>query len=381
MSAALASTGARFRARSLATLACCAVASLGCMTDIASADEAAVDPSPRTLAAAVTKNIWQLGAASPASAPAPLTSPGSVTSAFRTIDNTAASMDGLDIILNPVDPVRSYLGTYHVNAGGNRFALRLATSRDLKTWRKLADLDVRGGGMGTLRALPGGAFLLAYEAQEPTAADGDIDSSVRLRYYRDPAALVSGVPTDERTLPRQLSTTNEGTPDFRSVVWNGSLANSVITLGFHYLDHGTSRKPRTKAVDREGRGTLAGDRWTSVRDTAVDRAMTRLGFNGNHGGRRQFVAPDGRSWRVYEAQRYFNVWGSWRLLLYDTTTHTWKVLRLKTPGGSKSFANPTISMVPSPKRLAGKALVMTMFVPSAGAAPGESGEAVAWLDL
>jgi len=290
-------------------------------------------------------------------------------------------MDGLDIILNPVDPVRSYLGTYHVNVGPNRFALRLATSRDLKTWRKLADFDARGGGMGTLKALPGGAFLLAYEAQEPTAAGGRIDSSVRLRYYRDPAALVSGTPTEERTLPRRLSTTNEGTPDFRSVVWNGSMANSVITLGFHWLDHGTRQHPRKAAVDRQGRGTLAGDRWTAVRDTAADRAMTQLGFNGNHGGRRQFVSPDGRSWRVYEAQRYANGWASWRLLLYDMTRRTWKVLHLKTPGGSKSFANPTISMVPSPKRLAGHALVMTMFVPSQGAGPGESGEAVAYMDL
>lgn len=372
-----AATGVRPRARMFLLTACSTLALLGCTTGVAAAASPVADtPTLRSLSAAITTDIWHLGAA-----PSGLSPARGVTTVFQMTDNTGASMDGLDIMVNPVDPGRSYLGTYHVNVGGGRFALRLAASKDLRMWRMIADLDAGGGGMGTLRALPGGGFLLAYEAQAPTAADGKVDSTVRLRYYRDPAALAKGAATEERTLPRLLSATNEGTPDFRAIAWHGSLSTSVIRLGFHYLDHGSSTARRTLAVDREARGTLAANRWTAVRDTGVDRALTRMGFNGNHGGRRQFVAPGGHGWRVYEAQRYVNVSSSWRLLLYDVSTHTWKVLRLKTPGGSTAFANPTVTLVPSPHQPDASALVLTMFVHAAGAASGESGEAISYLDL
>ncbi|MEY2443336.1 MAG: hypothetical protein QOJ46_2762 [bacterium] len=378
MSVAPAATGVRPRARSLRSIACSLLALLCAMAAVAGAASApATASAPRDLGTAITTDIWHLAAAPASAAPAPA---AGVTSMFQATDNTGASMDGLDIIVNPVDP-RTYLGTYHVNLGPGRFALRLAASKDLRTWRMIADLDAAGGGMGTLRALPGGGFLLAYEAQEPTRSDGKVDSSVRLRYYRDPVSLIRGTPTEERTLPRRLSTTNEGTPDFRAIAWRGSLATSVIKLGFHYLDHGKSTARRTLPVDREARGTLAANRWSAVPDTSVDRALTRMGFKGNHGGRRQFAVPGGHSWRVYEAQRYVNVTSSWRLLLYDVTARTWNVLRVKTPGGSTAFANPTVSLLPSPRSASASAVVMTTFVPTAGAGAGESGEAISYLDL
>src|ERR1700709_368064 len=87
--------------------------------------------------------------AAPSGAPSPPRS----GSAFRVVDSLGASMDALDVIANPAAP-GSYLGVYHVNLGRGRFALRLASSRDLRVWRKIADLDAGGGAMGTLRALP-----------------------------------------------------------------------------------------------------------------------------------------------------------------------------------------------------------------------------------
>jgi hypothetical protein len=331
------------------------------------------------MAAAITTDIWQLAARPGASAGAE--APGAVTTMFGATDNEAASLDGLDVIVNPVDPRRSYLGVYHMSIGEGRFALRLAASTDLRSWRKIADLDATGGGMGTLRALPGGAFLLAYEAQDPTAPGGAVDSRVRLRYYHDPAALLAGAATEERTLPRTLSTTNEGTPDIRSVAWRGSFAASVVKLGFHYLDHGPRSRPFKLAVDREARGTLSGDRWSAARDATIDRALARMGFGGNHGARRAFTDPAGGSWRIYEAQRVVNAPGSWRLLLYDVRARTWTLLRPRTPGGSRAFANPTVSVVPSPRAPGANALVVTMFLHAAGAAGGESGEVVSWMEL
>jgi hypothetical protein len=361
-------------------LACAITAVLGCSASTADAARTAASGQPaRVLAAAITTDIWQL-AARPAGA-AGVAAPRAVTTMFGTTDNHAASMDGLDVIVNPLDPRRSYLGVYHMSIGGGRFALRLAASNDLRNWRKIADLDATGGGMGTLRALPGGAFLLAYEAQDPTAPEGTVDSHVRLRYYRGSAALLAGAATEERTLPRRLSTTNEGTPDIRSVAWRGSLATSVVKLGFHYLDHGPRSRPFKLAVDREARGTLSGDRWSAAREATIDRGLSRMGFSGNHGARRAFTDPAGGSWRIYEAQRTVNAPGSWRLLLFDVRARTWTILRPRTPGGSRAFANPTVSVVPSPRTPGATALVVTMFLHEAGAAGGESGEAVSWMEL
>lgn len=380
MAAGLTAARARSHARKRFSIAIATIGALvGTATIVGAAAPATTAASPR-MVAAITTDIWQLAARPAASAD--VTPPPPVTSAFRTTDNEGASMDGLDIIVNPVDPGRSYLGVYHIAIGAGRFALRLAASKDLRSWRKIADLDATGGGMGTLRALPGGAFLLAYEAQVPGASGGTVDSNVRLRYYRDPAALLSGAATEERTLPHRLSTSNEGTPDFRSISWRESLAKSVITLGFHYLDHGSPGSPRRLAVDREARGTLAANTWSAAADRGADRALTRLGFDGNHGARRQFADPGAhRLWRIYEAQRFVNVTSSWRLVLYNVNARTWTVLRLRTPGGSRTFANPTLSLLPSPHAPRTNALVMTMFVPTAGSVPGESGEAVSWVAL
>jgi hypothetical protein len=204
-----------------------------------------------------------------------------------------------------------------------------------------------------------------------------VASNVRLRFYRDAAALLSGRATDERTMPRRLSPTNEGTPSFRSVTWRGSLASSRILLGFHYLDDG----PKLP-VDRQGLATLDRGRWSVSRDTGVDRALSKLGFHGNHGARRQFPFPaGGKLWRVYEAQELVNVTGSWRTFLYDVEHPRLARLRIATPGGSRSFANPTVKILPSPHPAGGNALVVTMFIFGAGAGSGESGSLVYYVDL
>jgi len=301
-------------------------------------------------------------------------SPPRSGSAFRVLDSLGSSMDALDVIANPAAP-GTYLGVYHIHLGRGRFALRLAASRNLRAWSKIADLDAGGGSMGTLRALPGGGFLLAYEAQRATQPNGKIDTNVKLRHYRDGAALLAGRATEERTLPRRLSSSNEGTPNFRGVTWRGTLARSRILLGFHWLDHG----PKLP-VDRQGLGTLDGGTWSATKDPGVDRALSQLGFHGNHGGRRQFSFPKGgKTWRIYEAQERVNVTGSWRAFLYDVTGRRLQRLSVRTPGASRSFANPCVSVLPSPA--GGNALVVTMFIFGAGSGSGESGELVYYQDL
>ena len=352
-------------------------------------DEGSVANDAAVRATTDDDDVTVVGAATPASfaplerliervpaAASGLPSPPRSGSAFRVVDSLGSSMDALDVIANPAVP-RTYLGVYHISLGNKRFALRLASSRDLRSWRKIADLDADGGAMGTLRALPDGGFLLAYEAQRATQPNGKTATNVRLRHYRDAAALLAGRATAERTLPRRLSSSNEGTPNFRGVAWHGSLARSRISLGFHYLDHG----PKL-AVDREANGTLDAGTWSVTRDAGVDRALSQMGFHGNHGGRRQFSFPKGgKTWRVYEAQELVNVTGSWRVFLYDVAARRLKRLGITTPRASRSFANPCVSVLPSPSSAGGNALVVTTFIFGAGAGSGESGELVYYQDL
>jgi hypothetical protein len=62
----------------------------------------------------------------------------------------------------------------------------------------------------------------------------------------------------------------------------------------------------------------------------------------------------------------------WEIFLYNGASGTVTLLNIKTPGGSRSFANPTIACVPDP---AGKEVaVITLFLPNQQAGPGESGE-------
>jgi len=107
---------------------------------------------------------------------------------------------------------------------------------------------------------------------------------------------------------------------------------------------------------------------------AIDRELSRRGFDGNHGSRRQFQFR-GKTWRIYEAQRLVNVERSWRVLLYDPAARTFKQLGVRTPRGSLSLANPTVSVLPSPSLL-GEALVATLFVFLPGSGAAENGELV-----
>ena len=72
-----------------------------------------------------------------------------------------------------------------------------------------------------------------------------------------------------------------------------------------------------------------------------------------------------------EAQSRRGDFGSWRVYLYDRAAGTAQPLSIVTHGGSRAFANPTATMLRDP---AGRQAVMvTLFVPMEGAAPGEAG--------
>jgi hypothetical protein len=206
--------------------------------------------------------------------------------------------------------------------------------------------------MPTLQPIPGTrGYLLAYEK---VLAHG---RAIRLVYYRSRAALIAGRPSLQTDLPRRFSPYSNGTPTILSVAWHGSPVRSVIQLGFHYELQVNGRP----GPDREAIGIVSGFyQWRTSKDQSADQALSAQGLPGSHGGWRQFTYND-YQWRVYEAQRQFNSFATWHLILYNPVSHAAYPLSLHL-GDSRmtSAGNPTVSVQAAPGRRA--ALVVTAFV-------------------
>ena len=277
---------------------------------------------------------------------------------FGLRDSTGAPMQTLKVV-----PSASfgYLGVYHCVKDG-RFEVRLATSTTLRTWAFRAVLDTHAS-QPTLARAPNGGYVLAVEADN-RAGPGPGRRFLRLRYYPNVSALSSGHAARTFVAAHTLAGIGrgaEGTPNIYSVRLSPDIAHSRIVVGFHYL---------TGDVDREATGTLIDFRfWKGGPDMAFDRALLAIGLNGKHGDRDAIATSSGMV-DIVECQR--SVDGLWNLALYDRTRHTARVLTLRTPGGSRSFANPTVSYAPLPGGSPG--IVVSVFVPQTGAARGESGE-------
>jgi hypothetical protein len=291
--------------------------------------------------------------------------PGSGNVSYGTVDNLGESMDVLDPI---IDPAGGYLGVYHTEFGPHpgEFRISLAQSADLIHWTQIVVLDPFNASMPTLRAVPGGGFLLAYEKAIP-----HFGNVVRLRYYGSLGDLQVGHFATQRDLPQTFSPFNDGTPTILSVTWHHGLARSVIHIGFHYETKGRGGR---RGPDREAIGTLVDfKRWTARTEKPLDVALDQQGLSGSHGDWRQFSFAGDR-WRIYEGQTTWNNFGTWRVVLQDTSTGQLCPLTLNSDAQavSGSVANPVVTVLPAPDG-AGQVLVVTLFLFSADspALPGE----------
>jgi len=177
-------------------------------------------------------------------------------------------------------------------------------------------------------------------------------------------------PSSARDLPQTFSGFNNGTPTILSVTWRHRLWRSVIHIGFHYETEASGRP----GPDREAIGTLVDfRRWTARAQRPVDAALDRAGLHGSHGDWRQFSFA-GHRWRIYEAQATWGDFGSWRVVLQDTSTgHLYRL----TPGSGsqailRSVANPVVSVLPAPDA-GGQVLVVALYLfrAESPAVPGE----------
>ncbi|WP_030381924.1 MULTISPECIES: hypothetical protein [unclassified Streptomyces] len=272
-------------------------------------------------------------------------------------DDTGRTMDAAQIV-QPPSGTGPYLAVYHTALDDGRFHAAIATSTDLRTWHRRHDFGP-GTSQPSLAAAGGsdGDWVLAYEK--------DPDNHLELRSYPGLSALLTGRPERAFDAPRTLSRCAEGTPDITAV------RGGTVELTGHYRAH--------CRTDRQLTAVLHGFRdWRTHPDQRLDHAVRACGPRGNIGDR-SFLRLAGQDLVLIEGQLRAHDFGSWRLYGYDPRLGRAEPVTVRTHRGSHAFANPSATTITTPDGR--RALLVSVFVPSEGAAPGEAGELLYWRDL
>jgi hypothetical protein len=272
---------------------------------------------------------------------------------YGVTDDRGVSMDTLKVI---EDPAGGYLAVYHSRPRPGAFTVHIAHSSDLMSWHHRADLD-HDVSQPMISPLDAGGFLVVMEA-----GGAGRPAWLRVRHYPTRQRLLDARPDRTFDAPHTLVPADryaEGTPHIEHASPDGS----VVDIGFHYFRDGS--------VDRQGHGRLTGFReWTCAADPTADAAVEAWGAQGNIGGRDTAVVA-GERVTLIEGQSRPGDWGSWRVFRYDRATGRAWPLAVRTHGGSTAFANPTVTALRAPT--GEPAVLVTLFVFSEGAAPGEAG--------
>jgi hypothetical protein len=272
---------------------------------------------------------------------------------FDARDDTGRTMDAAEIV-QAADG--TYLAVYHSMLADGRFHAAVATSTDLRTWTRRHDFGA-GTSQPTLAADGTGGYVLAYEK--------DPANHIALRSYPSLAALLAGNIAQAFDAPHTLSRCAEGTPDLTAV------HGDTVELTGHYRANCDT--------DRQLRATLTDfTTWHATPDHRLDQAIQAWGTGGNIGDRAS-IELYGRGLVLIEGQRWSNDFGSWRTYAYDPVTGRADRLTIRTPGGSRAFANPSATLLTDPD--GHPALLVSLFVPKEESGPGESGELIYWREL
>lgn len=280
---------------------------------------------------------------------------------YQLRDNQGRSMDCLKVFQ---DRSGRIMGLYHTRRDGV-FSVHLAATTDLRAWTHVAVLDAHAS-QATIWCCDNGGFLLAYEKDAPNSC------WMRLRYYQNSQALCHGKQQHQFDISRTLAPTAEGTPSFETVTMkNGDPLQSEIKLRFHYFQN--------IHVDQLARGVLKNFRhWRATPSPGLNAAFKKLGGHGNLGDRDKFMWR-GKAYYLQEVQGRRHDWRTWRVYLCDARGMPIKQLPVRTHKGSVSFCNPNATVLTD--KSGKKKLAVTLFLPSEGNAPAESGELIYVLDL
>ncbi|WP_372352017.1 hypothetical protein [Streptomyces sp. KL116D] len=272
---------------------------------------------------------------------------------YAATDDTGRTMDAAQIVQHADG---TYLAVYHTMLADGRFHSAVATSTDLAHWQRRHDFGP-GSSQPALAADDRGGYVLAYEK--------DPDNHIAVRGYADLAALLTGRAADAFDAPRTLSACAEGTPAITA-----AHGDTVELTGHYRADCDTDRQLVATLTDFTT--------WHAAAAPRVDRAVEAYGNSGNIGDRAPLDLA-GRRMVLIEGQRWRDDFGSWATYAYDPVTGRADRLALRTHGGSTAFANPSATLITDPD--GHPALLVSLFVPGEGAAPGEKGQLVYWREL
>lgn len=271
-------------------------------------------------------------------------------------DDTGRTLDTAQIAQAPGG---GYLAVYHTALADGRFHAAVATSPDLRVWTRRHDFGP-GTSQPSLAADGHGGYVLAYEK--------DPANHIALHHYPDLDALLAGSADRRFDAPRTLSRCAEGTPDITAV------HGDTVELTGHYR--------AGCDTDRQLRAVLTGfSHWHAVPDHRLDEAVEAWGTRGNIGDRSRIEMrePKSRGLLLVEGQGRRDDFGSWRTYVYDPGSGRAVRLAVRTPGGSRAFANPSATLLTDPEGR--PALLVSLFVPREGSAPGESGQLIYWREV
>lgn len=277
---------------------------------------------------------------------------------YQARDSAGHGMDTAKIIM---DPSGGYLAVYHTREGSS-FHVNLATSGDLMNWTFQADLG-SDASQPYITSLSDGGFLVAWE-QTP-------HNHLRFNYYSSRDDLFAATAARTFDAPMTLSPCAEGTPNVYSAILDPDIDHSTIDVGAHYFAN--------CVADRQQRGTLTNfNSWTTNPQHDIDDAILFWGVQGNIGDR-DAVFFQHRQFGLFEGQFARNNFGTWRVFCYDYQTGNADLLGIRTDLGSTAFANPSVTKIRDPD--GAPAILVTLFLPSQGAKPGEAGELIYYRTL
>jgi len=307
---------------------------------------------------------------------------------YGTKDQQGQSLDCLGAVR--LENSDGLAGPYHVSTGDDTFALYLATTEDPGSGSGWTTRPEPGrplfdrASMGKLYSAFDG-FLLLFEKN-----DQESGPCVAAAYFESWEHLANGTVAAYFQSTRTLDGPAEGTPNLLRAPEGDSIFDSTLTIGLHFYKDGS--------VDQQAVAVLEdfGKSWTTMPLTTVNEWVLADGYQGKVGARETFQleATGTQVWAALEAQETLDAWDSWRILVGDGLGYI--AANIKTSGGSSSLANPSVrsstlntngnargrthkgfrSGQASATRDSAGPLVVTLFVPSEGSAPGESGELV-----
>lgn len=312
---------------------------------------------------------------------------------FSLKDSRGKTMDSLSILQLSGQSYK-YAGVYHT-IENNRTQVHLAVSNDLMIWSHRWML-IDHAGMPRIGNVRGSSWIvIAHEKW--THLGGGVSGAptwAAFNLYYDANDLLNRMSRSSYTMPyhgpfasgrrwRPRDRIN-GTPNIYDMFIKnyGGYWTVDGQYGFHIGQLATGQLDVNGVTSiSQMFNPVGGTRSYPSTATGYNNRFTAIGATGGIGQRDTLVTTTGRfNIQEYHRGRPGTDWDKWSVALYKfgdpynypTGRGTLTTISPQTPRGSRSFGNASVSIIDRPEG-GGKAMVVTYFLFSEGAGPGEQG--------